>query len=675
MAEQRATVDADVVRAPAGKAQNQVADDPGHVAVHSTAGTSQGRAAPHIGAVQALQRAAGNRAMSRWLTARSRNPSPAPSPVGSAGVMQRVALQDGPPLAPGNYRYGDVIIGLSPAAVRSTLTDKAAKDGLPAERIWKDTFVGDMRAQSGKPHSYDDPDAKQTVSVEPTMASRAEQAQGQLESQVTAVQTQFQQELLGSVRTMLGSSEKKLQAEGHRYGFPDDESIFRPKPTTVGQATLQPSMPESAELRGAMDGAKTLLDGKKKVKAARDTINKSGPILGDAMRPTVLEPALKEYHQLRETTCKKYPILASAENNEDRLTALAGGATTAGGNGPAAAVALVNAKEELRKELADKLSNISYVRERMGEPDKITGFWLDQRLRDNTKRNLGIGPATIQDAAVQDKVKTAKEDAEFEAKLKAALGFALLVASFVPGVAPIAGAAGVLLGAADVYGAFQQYYWEQAAAGTAMEKAEAISQSDPSLFGLALSIAGGLLEGVAEAKALEAAIGVFKFVSAAYKEARAAAVVARMSSGAGRAAGAAEAAAAVERLRTAAGESSGHPELGEQIVRGMSDDVQVMANQLEGTFKITPVGTQGRRSPQLPTGSAEWSGPAGHTRESRPFVQRGAAGRLSRTGRSSSVRIPPSSPPVQCPAGHRPRRRTRRQHCPDPSARCSAGST
>ncbi len=530
----------------------------------------------------ALQRSVGNRAVSRWVG------GSAVATPGPGRSVQRVALQDGPPLAPGNYRYDTVIVGVAPAAMTTTLTDMAAHDGLPAERAWQQAFVADMRAQSGKPHSYEDPDTRQTISVEPMLASRAEQGQTKVDTQVGAVQTQFQQELLGSVRGLLSSSEKKLQAEGHRYGFPDDESIFRPRPVTAGASAIQPSLPESKELSGAMDGAKKLLDGKKKVKAARDTIAKSGPILGDAMRPTVLEPALREYHELREATCKQYPILASVEGNDDRLAELAGGSAAAAGGatGPTASIALVKAKEEIRKELADKLSNISYVRDRMTEPDKIVNFWLDRGLRENTKRSLSIAPSTIQDAAVEDKVKAAKEDAEFEAKLKQAMGIALLVASFIPGVAPVAGAVGLALGAADIYGAFQQYYWEQAAAGTAMEKAEAISQTDPSLFGLALSIAGGLLEGIAEAKALEAAIGVFKAVSVAYKEARAAAVVAKLGSGAGRAAGTAEVLTATEKLRTTADTAPGSkPGLGTRIVEGMADDVTASIKTLDEAFK------------------------------------------------------------------------------------------
>ena len=527
--------------------------------------------------VLGLQRWAGNRAVAGLM-------GPPPSP---RLIVQRIGLEEGPPLAPGNYRYGQQIVSLDPAAMRATLADMAGRDGLAAERAWQWTFVADMRAQGGK-HSYEDPVAKQSVKVEPTIAGRAEDAQAQVNTQVSAVQTQFQQSLLNSVRDLLANSEKKLQGEGRRYGFPDDESIFRPKPTSAGASAILPSMPGSDDLRGVVGGAKQLLDAKVKLKKARENIAKSGPILGDAMRPTVLEPAVREYHTLRQKVCTQFPLLSAIERNDDRLAELASGASDVGKDAPGtvASIALVKAKDEVRKELADKLSNISYIRSGMNETDKIDKFWLDRSLRENTKRSMAISPATVQNAAVEDKVKQLQADAEFEAKLKAAMGVALLIASFVPGVAPVAGAVGLIAGAVDVTTAFQQYYWEQAAAGTAMEKAEAISQTDPSMFGLAVSIAFGLLEGVAEAKALEGAIEVFKVVRSVYKEARAAGVAAKLGSGAAKGGATSELVAATEKLKTTADTASGKPGLGDKIVAGLPADVQKTAMSLDRALKL-----------------------------------------------------------------------------------------
>jgi Domain of unknown function (DUF4157) len=494
--------------------------------------------------------------------------------------VQRLRLQEGPPLAPGNYLYGDKIISLDAGVMRQFLTDMAVSDGLTAEAQWQEAFAADMRSQSANPHSYEDPVGKQTVVVETALANRADQAQQAVDGQVHAVQQQFQQQLLGSVGAILDRSELQVQAEGRRYGFPDDESILQPKPVSAGAAALGPALPGAKDLNHLMTAARTLLTAKRKLAKARQDIAKLGPFLGEVMRPTVLEPALLEYYQVRAKQCGEFPILASVDRDEARLAELASGAD-AGDTGPAAAGALLHTRELIRKELADKLSNIAVVRTSLGDPGQADKFWLDQQLRENTKRTLGILPKTLADVAVEERVKNLKDDAQFYATLKEVIGIGLLILSFVPGAGLVAGAVGAVMAAADVIGAFQEYYWQEAAAGTAFDKAEAISQSDPSLFGLALSIAYGLLEGVAEAKALEGAITVFREVRAAYREARAAAAIAKLGSGAAKGAGVADFLAAREKLRTTADRASGRPGLGEKILADLPADVRAFTADLE----------------------------------------------------------------------------------------------
>ncbi len=587
-----------------------------HLAAPETGHRRDAPAAPRVtdaptGAVVGLQRAAGNRAVADLLAARTSpgarpsrsatglRPLPAAGPSGvtpgKVSTVQRLALREGPPMAPGNYQYGSAIVSVEAGAMTKLLVGMAAKDGLAAERTWQRAFVTDMRGQTADLHSYDDPVRKQSVKVEPTLATEAEQGQAEVERQAGATQNAFQQQLLGSVRNMLDSSERKIEAEGRRYGFPDNESIFRPKPVSAGAATIAPSMPGGEETRGVIKGAKDLLDGKKKVKAARDQVGKLGPLMEYSTRPNILEPALKEYHELRQRTCGQFPILAAIERNETRLAEMAAQAayTAGGATGAGAAAAMATAREELRKELADRLSSIAVVRSKMAEPDKIDKFWLNPALRENTKRSMAIAPSTLPNAAVEEKVGRLVADAEFEATLKTVIGTGLLILSFVPGVGLVAGAvrvgagaAGLVMGAVDVYSAFQEFYWQEAAAGTAMEKAEAISQTDPSLFGLAVSLAAGLLEGVAEAKALEGAIGVFKAVRGAYREARAAAVAADVGSSAAKASGVAELQAASEKLRTTADSASGKPGLGDRLVQSLAADAKQTAKSLDRSLKL-----------------------------------------------------------------------------------------
>lgn len=228
-----------IVAAPVGPAQSPALRD-------RDTGFAAGRAAVTGPGLLGLQRLAGNQAVASWVR-------PIPSPD---VVLQRVPLEDGPPLAPGNYRYGQI------ASTRPPCARPCPR--WPVAMAWQ-----------------------QTVKVEPTIANRAEDAQAQITTQAGAVQTQFQQSLLNSVRELLANSEKKLQAEGRRYGFPDDESIFRPKAVSAGASAIMPSMPGSDDLRG---------------------------------------------------------VMASGAANAGK-----------GASGPAASIALVKAKDEVRRELAEQL--------------------------------------------------------------------------------------------------------------------------------------------------------------------------------------------------------------------------------------------------------------------------------------------------------------------------------
>jgi hypothetical protein len=146
-------------------------------------------------------------------------------------------------------------------------------------------------------------------------------------------------------------------------------------------------------------------------------------------------------------------------------------------------------------------------------------------LVDSTKCTMAIDRKSLPNAAIDDKIRQMPEDADFSAKIK--IGIGLLILSVVPGAGVVAGGAGE--GAVDVYGAFQDFYWEKAASGTAMDKAEAISQPDPSLFSLGAAVAFSLLEGVVEVKGARGCHHVFKAVKGYYRQVRSAAAIAEAS--------------------------------------------------------------------------------------------------------------------------------------------------
>ncbi len=82
-------------------------------------------------------------------------------------------------------------------------------------------------------------------------------------------------------------------------------------------------------------------------------------------------------------------------------------------------------------------------------------------LVDSTKCTMAIDRKSLPNAAIDDKIRQMPEDADFSAKIK--IGIGLLILPVVPGAGVVAGGAGE--GAVDVYGAFQDFYWEKAASG------------------------------------------------------------------------------------------------------------------------------------------------------------------------------------------------------------------
>jgi hypothetical protein len=109
-----------------------------------------------------------------------------------------------------------------------------------------------------------------------------------------------------------------------------------------------------------------------------------------------------------------------------------------------------------------------------------------------------------------------------------------------------AAAGGLAMMGADLMSKFEDYLWDEAASGTAFDRAAAISQSDPSLFRLGMEIAVGLAQGVIEGAAIGKAVELFKTLAPVVREALAARAAARAARSAASAEAATEALTRVE---------------------------------------------------------------------------------------------------------------------------------
>jgi hypothetical protein len=90
----------------------------------------------------------------------------------------------------------------------------------------------------------------------------------------------------------------------------------------------------------------------------RETNAKLGPFLGETKPPT-LEPAAKEYHELRQKQCTEFPISASFERSDERLSELAAGAQFAQPGSTGRARPPRRAQDKIRLDIADKLTSIA----------------------------------------------------------------------------------------------------------------------------------------------------------------------------------------------------------------------------------------------------------------------------------------------------------------------------
>jgi hypothetical protein len=196
-----------------------------------------------------------------------------------------------------------------------------------------------------------------------------------------------------------------------------------------------------------------------------------------------IEKAQQEYMILRVQREKQYPILASFRPPEglNQLKVIAEGTKGA-------------RDMVIGMEIAQKRKNIEEISS-VADDDKF--IWKQGSIISGAKKELGVQPGSVEDRAVDVKVL---EVADSENLKNLTFGFisiigALLAAipsggsSLVAWGAGTAGA-GLLVGASgfNIYEGIRDYQIQKAAAGTAFDKAQAISQKDPSLFWLAFQI-------------------------------------------------------------------------------------------------------------------------------------------------------------------------------------------
>ncbi|MEH2316511.1 eCIS core domain-containing protein [Nostoc sp.] len=327
---------------------------------------------------------------------------------------------------------------------------------------------------------------------------------------------------------ILEESENQIKAEQKKYGI---TRTFEPAYTKLGvfltgQNPQIPKYsvennPESQDMaKAAADLATKRLEIKGLIQKQKALVQEvpfymgHGKYISNQQEYDDLEKQIEEanrsYYLLRYDKESKFPILSTyAEDNESNIKIL-----TAIGKGiMAAAKPFDNAGsstgvEYLAAQTFEKLENIQKVREALGA-NKVKILKNDNILK-GTKATMGLKPDSIEDRLVDDHAKQVASEEFWENLLIAAVAIGLGLVAAIPSggssivVAGITTAAAIAGAGLSVYQAgksLKGYELARAESGTHFDKAQAISQEEPSLFWLGVDIIGAGLDIAAALKA------------------------------------------------------------------------------------------------------------------------------------------------------------------------------
>ncbi|MGF6870982.1 DUF4157 domain-containing protein [Paraburkholderia sp. MM5477-R1] len=311
----------------------------------------------------------------------------------------------------------------------------------------------------------------------------------------------FDEAAVGQTGDILLQSEARIRAEQLRYGIVSKRDAvqgFAPFADPAAQKGLANAAGALAAKRRMLDDLIVQQQGLMRevvVDLEFGTTITEVPQENQAQYDSIgeqIKAARVEVDHVRAENEGNFPILAAyaAEGKANTAALAAIAANPIGGEGAAS----------LTRAVDDRLDNIAAVRNGL-DNDRVD-VWRSPVIVGGTKRKLGVEPGSWQDRAVEDRRNEGKpfglEDALFTA---VAIGLGLIAAiptagaSFGVAVAvATAEAATVGISAYGVASALQEYQLEKAQTGTDFDKAQAISQQDPSLLWLGVSIVGLALD-------------------------------------------------------------------------------------------------------------------------------------------------------------------------------------
>lgn len=366
-----------------------------------------------------------------------------------------------------------------------------------------------------------------TTVVEPLLVTAIDR----FHAEVDELESRFQDTATRIALDLLAESEQAARAELARYGISAVERTERmsvpddlPSRSTITYTVTEVSGGDNAETQRMSAAAATLAANQRAVDKMHARIEGllevqwaqlAGPLgagMGaDAPRPEDLAPELLAQAPTPEqlprvlaalqrlaadaetahdaqiaTLTAKYPLLASYTHERgDHTEVDAAALDRLGGSGRA---------DEIYGRVAPVLENITRVRNSIGGRFNV---WKEPRIVQLAMTELLVAPGTLRGAMIDERVAHESEGSWTDWALAViTFGLALLAAiptggsSIVAGIAVTAAIADASLSAYMLADHVAQYGVDLAAAHTDLDRARALSASEPSLFWLAVDVIG-----------------------------------------------------------------------------------------------------------------------------------------------------------------------------------------
>lgn len=507
-------------------------------------------AAPTVASVLGLQRRAGNRAVAGMLARQGIDHDPL-----DAGTKP-------PPANAGTLKIEEYDVPVGQAAQQHAMEELLKVKGRDGPREFlKGARLAVDRATpiAGVPDNQEHLD-------------KVKQALDELEPIVTKLEEEYDQLLLQFeaaarevLESMLDESKKRTEAEAFRYGL-TMEDITEKVGDSSGEhevTTTRYDMTEGSQAKaGIAEAAQQLLKRKAEMRPLEERVAKVDrdydlAKLGargayEVPKPAGYDEAHKEldteklrYEGLIAELGAQYPALdAVAHDNPSGLEALAKG----------------NAKEAaavIGPVIRERRGKIQYV---LDNKDAVNIYKLPKVVA-LTKGKQKIDEGSWKDALVERKQQEdLKRDELIDAAL-AAINLALILLAPVTGGATMVVAAGISSVTAVQHA--QSYMLEDAMNKSDLEKAKALSQTEPSLLWLAIEVVAALAD-VHQAGQL---IAAYRPVESAVKAARGAAAKEEIE-------------AARSRVKQACEEAGGGEKLAKRVLDGLEHDAGLASKEL-----------------------------------------------------------------------------------------------